>query len=107
MGFRWWWYVSRALPGLVILMCIPGFGKSILMSAIIEELQKQSTDNGSTVNYFFCNAGDEATKMTVRILKHLLFQLYQLVESQPLEMVEKANKVMSTFLGGKTGASKS
>ena len=107
MGFRWWWYVSRVLPGLVILMCIPGFGKSILMSAIIEELQKQSTDNGSTVNYFFCNAGDEATKMTVRILKHLLFQLYQLVESQPLETVEKANKIMSTFLGGKTGASKS
>lgn len=45
--------------------------------------------------------------MTVRILKHLLFQLYQLVESQPLEIIENANKIMSRFPGGKAGASKS
>ncbi|OCK76384.1 hypothetical protein K432DRAFT_360469 [Lepidopterella palustris CBS 459.81] len=84
-----------------------GFGKSILMSAIIEELQRQSIDKGTFVHYFFCSNGDDATKRTERILRHMIYQVYVLATDRSLDVIEKANKLVSNFLKKKSGSSKS
>ncbi|KAJ4355542.1 uncharacterized protein N0V89_003559 [Didymosphaeria variabile] len=75
-----------------------GFGKSILMAAVVKELHVRSQDKGALVQYFFCNAGDDTTKRTERILKHLLYQIYQLVSQHPTETIEKSNKLVSSYL---------
>ncbi|KAL1604963.1 hypothetical protein SLS60_004504 [Paraconiothyrium brasiliense] len=77
-----------------------GFGKSILMAAVVQELHVRSKDKGAVVQYFFCNAGDDTTKRTERILKHLIYQIYQLVSQHPTETIEKSNKLVSSYLKG-------
>lgn len=81
-----------------------GFGKSILMAAVVHELQVRSSDNDALVQYFFCNAGDDATKRTERILRHILTQVYELVAQHPTETIEKSNKLVSSYLKGNKGA---
>lgn len=81
-----------------------GFGKSILMAAVVHELQARSADEGALVLYFFCNAGDDTTKRTERILSHLLQQVYQLVSHHPTETIEKSNKLVSSYLKGNKSA---
>jgi hypothetical protein len=81
-----------------------GFGKSILMAAVVHELQVRSTDQGALILYFFCNAGDDTTKRTERILRHLLQQVYQLVADHPTETIEKSNKLISSYLTGNKSA---
>ena len=68
------------------------------MAAVVNELQVRTAEQDATVQYFFCNAGDDATKRTDRILKHLLRQFYQLTYKQPTEILEKSNKLVSTYL---------
>lgn len=77
-----------------------GFGKSILMAAVVNELQLRSVEEEAIVQYFFCNAGDDATKRTERVLGHLLNQVYQLVSQHPTETIEKSNKLVSNYLKG-------
>lgn len=83
-----------------------GFGKSILMAAVVHEFQVRSVDQGALVLYFFCNAGDDTTKTTKRILHHLLQQVYNNVSGHPTKTIEKANKLVSSYLtGNKSGKS--
>lgn len=70
------------------------------MAAVVSELQGRTADTNAIVQYFFCNAGDDATKRTERILKHLLSQIYELVSQEPTEILEKSNKLISTYLKG-------
>ncbi|KAF2761902.1 hypothetical protein EJ05DRAFT_496790 [Pseudovirgaria hyperparasitica] len=99
------WYVSEK-SSVLWVSGGGGFGKSILMSAIINELQDRAKDTGAHVQYFFCNAGDESTKRTDRILKHLLYQMYSLLEHHSTEALEKANKLVSNFLKNRSTSSK-
>lgn len=73
------------------------------MAAVVGELQSRVTDENASIQYFFCNGGDDATKRTERILKHLLSQVYQMVSEKPTETIEKSNKLVSTYLKGTQG----
>jgi hypothetical protein len=81
-----------------------GFGKSVLMAAVIDELRTRCSprDEGvpGVVTYFFCNTGDDATKKTDRILKHLLAQAYSLLKDNTTETIDKANKLVASLLEG-------
>ena len=82
-----------------------GFGKSILISTIIDELQKRSSNTGAVVCFFFCNASDDATKAADRIRKHILSQIYSLLSQHSTETVEKANALITSFLKGSSAKS--
>lgn len=75
-----------------------GYGKSILMSTVIESLQQDSIRNGNPfVQYIFCKTGDDATQNATRILQTIVFQLYASSESS-FSLLEKTNEVFK--LGG-------
>jgi Cdc6-like AAA superfamily ATPase len=57
-----------------------GFGKSFLLSTIIDHLQSPEYVGPSGkphIVYFFCKRGNEATSVGTNIFLHLLLQLYQ------------------------------
>ncbi|KAM0805820.1 hypothetical protein BDR22DRAFT_187859 [Usnea florida] len=66
-------------PSLLYLFGEGGYGKSYLVSTIIEDLknpiQKWINPKPETV-YFFCKTGDNATQYGERILLHLIMQLF-------------------------------
>jgi Cdc6-like AAA superfamily ATPase len=79
----------------------PGFGKSILMAAVIDELQKRASKaeaTGHIVVYCFCNRGAAITRETDRILDHLLSQVYSCLKNSPTETLDKANKLVAQRL---------
>jgi hypothetical protein len=51
----------------------PGKGKTMLISGIIDELQKTT----SLVSFFFCQANDPNTNSAVAVLRGLIYQLVQ------------------------------
>lgn len=72
----------------------PGYGKSILMSTVIEALKAARTESlNYLVQYFFCRAGDDATQTTTRILQNVIYQLYAVSEPSP-ELLDKCNEVI-------------
>ncbi|KAF2464652.1 uncharacterized protein BDR25DRAFT_96086 [Lindgomyces ingoldianus] len=78
-----------------------GFGKSFLMSAIIEHLESPDrvwSRSRPHIIYFFCRKGDEWTSMGKRIFLHLLIQLYEKAASgnpgSTPELQEKCSRVV-------------
>jgi hypothetical protein len=91
------WYQSTA-SAILWISGGPGFGKSILMAAIIEELQTRASKAETpepVVVYFFCNRGATTTRETDRILDHLLSQVYSYLKDSPTETLDKANKLVA------------
>jgi hypothetical protein len=75
------------------------------MAAIIQQLQQDvEADETCLVQHFFCNASDDATSKSARILDHLLFDLYQRCEAS-LELLEEANKIASRYTKQKMSSS--
>jgi hypothetical protein len=54
-----------------------GFGKSFLISAMIEHLENTWPTRNPHVVYFFCKKGEEAYSIGKRVFIHLLVQLYE------------------------------
>ena len=80
-----------------------GFGKSVLMSAMIDHLESKLEDRSwrktkPHVVYFFCKKGDEATSIGKRIFLHLLIQLYEKIAPRTpgstIELMEKCSRVV-------------
>jgi hypothetical protein len=72
-----------------------GFGKSILVSFIIEELEKEIPewdDPKPEIVYFFCKAGDETTKLGHSIMRHLLVQLLDKANLEGKDIQTKARE---------------
>lgn len=66
-------------PSLLHLFGEGGYGKSYLVSTIIEDLKSyisQQTGSEPQLVYFFCKSGDNATQYGVKIMLHLLAQLF-------------------------------
>ncbi|KAI9796865.1 MAG: hypothetical protein M1833_005914 [Piccolia ochrophora] len=97
---------------------VGGLGKSILMSAVIDNLQEESKehaksrhDGGSghgverkddeqfSVQYFFCSGGEGASRVGAKIKAQILLQLYELAVSASTELLVAANEVAARFLG--------
>ena len=85
-----------------------GLGKSIVTSAVIDKLYGQFAPNsGTTLQYLFCASGDDATRESDRIRRHLLRELYNCFGMQDdLSVLERGNDIISKFLGEKAAASK-
>lgn len=65
-------------PSLLHLFGEAGFGKSYLVSTIIEDLMNyapQQMGSKPQLVYFFCKSGDNATQLGVKTLIHLVAQL--------------------------------
>ena len=65
-------------PSLLYLFGEGGYGKSYLVSTIIEDLRnniQQGIGPRPEIVFFFCKTGDNATQYGVRILLHLVAQL--------------------------------
>jgi hypothetical protein len=93
------WYDSNK-SGILWISGGGGFGKSIVMSAVIHEFQENFQEqNDHAVQYFFCAKGDDATQTADRIKKHLLHHLYALAVSEDaLDLFEKSNEIVADFL---------
>ena len=66
-------------PSLLYLFGSGGFGKSFLASVVIESLKNQPLGqdrNTPQLVYFFCKAGDNATQQGIKIMLHLVAQLF-------------------------------
>ena len=66
-------------PSLLYLFGEGGYGKSYLVSTIIEDLKshiQQWIGPKPEMVYFFCKTGDNATQYGVKILLHLIMQLF-------------------------------
>ena len=79
--------------GLLWVSGGPGFGKSILMSTVVEHL-KSRVSGPDQMQYFFCKTGDDSTQLTARITQSLVHQLYAPSENSP-DLLEKANEVIT------------
>ncbi|KAG1886707.1 hypothetical protein F4604DRAFT_2044165 [Suillus subluteus] len=53
----------------------PGGGKTILASAVIDEIQDGGQAEPQTLAYFYCNFGDDNTRIAAAVLRSLLVQL--------------------------------
>ena len=65
-------------PSLLHLFGEGGFGKSYLISTIVEELRNylsQHVDSRPQLVFFYCKSGDNATQYGVKIMLHLVTQL--------------------------------
>lgn len=66
-------------PSCLWLSGESGFGKSFLVSPIIEALQSyemQQSNCKSLLLYFFCKIGADTTQRGIKIMLHLLLQLF-------------------------------
>lgn len=97
---------SSTESSLLWVSGVGGLGKSILMSAVVDEIQRALTeDQCCSAQYFFCSAGDESTKKVDRIKKQLLHQLYRMAQSdESSETLEKSNDIVTNFLPKKDSA---
>ena len=81
-----------------------GCGKSILVSAIIDALGNEVKDEESILHYFYCDAGDESSKKTEKISRHLLSQLLEIVEAtDAVGKIDEANKTAEKVLQRRSG----
>ncbi|KAK0701292.1 hypothetical protein B0H67DRAFT_558761 [Lasiosphaeris hirsuta] len=69
----WFDPMCQTIPPLLWLSGIPGAGKTILASMVVEETQKLNTH--PVVLYFFCKHGDNERDNFVSIARSLLLQL--------------------------------
>ena len=75
-----------------------GYGKSILMSTVIETLRAETTNSDKEiVQYFFCKAGSDATQATLQVLKTIVAQLYNRSLAFP-DLLEQTNEIVSNGL---------
>ncbi|KAG1818675.1 uncharacterized protein BJ212DRAFT_1479667 [Suillus subaureus] len=56
---------------------LPGHGKTILASSIIDEIQGSSEAEPQTLGYFYCNFRDDRTTSAAAVLRSLIVQLLQ------------------------------
>ena len=70
---------DQETPSLLHLLGEGGYGKSYLVSTIIEDLKNsllQQVGSKCQLVYFFCKSGDNATQNGVKIMLHLVAQLF-------------------------------
>ncbi|KAK0848237.1 hypothetical protein LTS02_014143 [Friedmanniomyces endolithicus] len=60
---------------------IPGCGKTIMSSSVIEDLRTAGESSNRVVLYFFFDANDSAKQSVDKMVRSLVFQLYRHVES--------------------------
>ncbi|CUS15646.1 unnamed protein product [Tuber aestivum] len=69
------------------------FGKSVLLSAVIEELLK--VDDGRIVLFFFCKSGDDSTQRAGAIFRNLIAHIYQKIHDNFPELLEESAKILA------------
>ena len=83
---------------LLFIHAEPNMGKSILVSSIINALQKECAEQKNVVTiYFFCSNGDDDAQKTDRIFQQTLYALYKLVPAD-LGPMDKCNQIVKRFL---------
>ncbi|KAG0636269.1 hypothetical protein HOY80DRAFT_372781 [Tuber brumale] len=70
-----------------------GFGKSVLLSSVIEELLK--VDDGRIVLFFFCKTGDDSTQRAGAIFRNLIAHIYQRIHDSFPELLEESTKILA------------
>ena len=99
-------WLSSTESSILWVSGVGGLGKSILMSTVVNALQEAFKEaKGYCAQYFFCSGGDDSTKKAARIKKQLLYQLYQMAQSdESSDILDRANDVILNFLGEKDSA---
>ncbi|KAK0308799.1 hypothetical protein LTR01_004678 [Friedmanniomyces endolithicus] len=67
--------------GVLWLHGIPGCGKTIMSSSVIEDLRTAGESSKRVVLYFFFDANDSAKQSVDKMVRSLVFQLYRHAES--------------------------
>ena len=70
-----------------------GFGKSVLLSSVIEELQK--VDDDRLVLYFFCKTGDDSTQRAGAIFRNFIAHIYQKIHDHIPKLLEESTKILA------------
>lgn len=93
MGFRECGYEDSYLSlfGAARYLIDAGFGKSVLVSSIIENLK--GGDDSRIVLFFFCKIGDDSTQRAGSVLRNLIFQLYEKTRDLP-ELYTRCTKAI-------------
>ncbi|KAG2361085.1 hypothetical protein BDR07DRAFT_1486350 [Suillus spraguei] len=60
----------------------PGHGKTVLASAVVDEIQGGGNAKPQTLGYFYCNFRDDRTTNAVAVLRSLIVQLLQQSKEQ-------------------------
>jgi len=85
---RYLWFKST-LSARLWLRGIPGSGKTVLASTVIEDLkQANTTTPGSAVIYFFFSFSDESAQKLDNLLRSLVFQLAASNSSAKVHLME-------------------
>ncbi|KAF8244024.1 hypothetical protein K440DRAFT_27512 [Wilcoxina mikolae CBS 423.85] len=107
------WQETSEIP-LLWISASQGFGKSILVSSIIEALETDIRNAGSEPTatpapeliYFFVQTGSDDTQVSGRILQHLFFQLFLKAEQQK-KLRDKCTEIVKVakekIRGSRTG----
>ncbi|CAH0046236.1 unnamed protein product [Clonostachys solani] len=73
--FQRWLDLNYCDTPLIWLTGIPGAGKTILASVVIDELISKAKNKDIAIAYFFCKYGDKSRNSFLAILRSLLIQL--------------------------------
>lgn len=96
-GFTNW---SRSQDSEFALVLGSGnMGKSILVSSVIDSLQ---ADKDAITIIFFCRKTEDNAQKTELICKNILFTLYQHVELDSIDVLDRCNEAMRGYLTGIT-----
>lgn len=100
------WVAPEEPAALLWIYGNAGFGKSVLMGAIIDKLLENITaapsnpgDSGPStfLAFFFCKVGNEKTQETQYVIRSLVSQYYHYCkQSMPQETLAEANALIKT-----------
>ncbi|EPS44250.1 hypothetical protein H072_1753 [Dactylellina haptotyla CBS 200.50] len=104
------WYSSEESEFLWVYGNV-GFGKSVLMSAIIDRILDDIKKNAAKdpaqvplVAFFFCKFGNEKTQKTLSVVKNLVYQYYrQCRYSESQDNLAEANQKVKELINENTG----
>ena len=100
------WFTARE-SSMLWVSGGPGFGKSILMSTVIQTLKAAHTEKDEyNVQYFFCKTGDDATQAASRVMQNMVYQLYALSQASP-DLLDKTNEVLKKASNKKSSSGES
>ncbi|EPS44183.1 hypothetical protein H072_1855 [Dactylellina haptotyla CBS 200.50] len=84
-----YWYQNTNMDHILCCSGIPGAGKTVITSQVIDFLTKRSTDSGQQLGlaYIYCDYNDQATQAPISLIGTILGQLISDLPFIPKEVI--------------------
>lgn len=106
-NFQKWFSPSHKTTPILWLTGIPGAGKTVLASVVIDELSKASESTpGINLAYFYCKYGTEGRNSFASVAKSVIAQLLRPLPDSLSYIYEEASKSSEACLSSKSTAEK-